>query len=108
MGSLGWGIGIRLAWAEGTDIWHDAASFVSDNPPGIRFNGDGLLVYPARKAQTGFDGPLASLRLKWIRESVEDYMYIDLLLRRGKVNSSTSSLGVLPATLGIGITIQLC
>lgn len=83
-GVTGLGYWDTLAWAKGTDIWHDAASFISDNPPGIVFNGDGLLVYPAKKAEAGFDAPLASLRLKWIRESVEDYMYIDLLLQAGE------------------------
>ncbi|EIJ33186.1 DUF4091 domain-containing protein [Thiothrix nivea] len=83
-GVTGLGYWDTLAWFEGADVWNDAASFVSQNPPGIRFNGDGLLVYPGFKAQTGFDGPLASLRLKWIRESVEDYIYIDLLLQAGE------------------------
>lgn len=83
-GVTGLGYWDTLAWFEGADVWNDAASFVSQNPAGIRFNGDGLLVYPGFNAQTGFDGPLASLRLKWIRESVEDYMYIDLLLQAGE------------------------
>ena len=83
-GVTGLGYWDTLAWHKGADIWQDAASFISDNPPGIVFNGDGLLVYPAKQAQQGFDGPLASLRLKWIRDSVEDYAYIDLLLKAGE------------------------
>ncbi|MGB3918430.1 MAG: hypothetical protein WBL07_13440 [Thiothrix litoralis] len=92
-GVTGLGYWDTLAWAKGTDVWNDAASFISDNPPGIRFNGDGLLVYPAKQAQAGFDGPLASLRLKWIRESVEDYMYIDLLLQAGETAFVQQQLG---------------
>lgn len=83
-GVTGLGYWDTASWFEGADIWHDAASFVSTDPPGIVFNGDGLLVYPGKQAQLGFDGPLASLRLKWIRESVEDYMYIELLLQAGE------------------------
>ena len=37
------------------------------------YNGDGVLVYPGSK------GPMASLRLKMIREGVEDYWYWKLL-----------------------------
>ncbi len=37
------------------------------------FNGDGVLVYPGSK------GPLASIRLKMIRDGVEDYWYWKLL-----------------------------
>jgi len=92
-GVTGLGYWDTLAWTENTDIWQDAASFISDNPPGIVFNGDGLLVYPAKRAQTGFDAPLASLRLKWIRESVEDYMYIDLLLQAGETDFVNQQLG---------------
>lgn len=92
-GITGLGYWDTLAWFEGADVWNDAASFVSQPPPGIRFNGDGLLVYPAYTEQNGFDGPLASLRLKWIRESVEDYMYIDLLMQAGEEAFVKQQLG---------------
>lgn len=83
-GVTGLGYWDTASWFEGADVWNDAASFVSTDPPGIVFNGDGLLAYPGKRSQFGFDGPLASLRLKWIRESVEDYMYIDLLVQAGE------------------------
>lgn len=83
-GVTGLGYWDTASWFEGADVWQDAASFVSNDPPGIIFNGDGLLAYPGRQAQIGFDGPLASLRLKWIRESVEDYVYIDMLMQVGE------------------------
>ncbi len=41
------------------------------------FNGGGLLVYPGIDA--GFDGPVASIRLKNIREGLEDYEYFKIL-----------------------------
>ena len=37
------------------------------------YNGDGVIIYP------GNNGPMASLRLKMIREGVEDYWYWKLL-----------------------------
>ena len=83
-GVTGLGYWDAASWFDGADVWQDAASFVSTNPSGIIFNGDGLLAYPGKKAQIGFDGPVASLRLKWIRESVEDYMYIDMLFQAGE------------------------
>jgi hypothetical protein len=99
-GVTGLGYWDTLAWSAGTDIWHDAASFISDNPPGIVFNGDGLLVYPAKQAQAGFDAPLASLRLKWIRASVEDYMYIDLLVQAGESEFVNQQLGRIARNFG--------
>jgi hypothetical protein len=72
-----------LSWFKGADVWNDAASFVDKESGGV-WNGDGLLIYPGYKDKLGFNGPVASLRLKWIRESVEDYMYIDLLEQAGE------------------------
>ncbi|HZP84420.1 MAG TPA: glycoside hydrolase domain-containing protein [Chthonomonadaceae bacterium] len=46
------------------------------------FPGEGQLVYPG--ADAGVQGTVPSLRLKWIREGVEDYEYIALLQKRGK------------------------
>lgn len=83
-GVTGLGYWDTLASLPGSDVWQDAASFVSQSPPGIRFNGDGLLVYPGFRSRVGFDGPVASLRLKWLREAVEDYMYLDLLHQAGE------------------------
>ncbi|MEB4590149.1 glycoside hydrolase domain-containing protein [Candidatus Thiothrix sp. Deng01] len=99
-GVTGLGYWDTLSWFDGADVWNDAASFVSTDPPGIRFNGDGLLVYPAHKEQFGFDGPVASLRLKWIRESVEDYMYIDLLLQAGEKAFVDQQLGRIARNFG--------
>ncbi len=44
-------------------------------------NGDGTLFYPGTKAQIGgsVDIPVASLRMKMIREGMEDYEYLKLL-----------------------------
>jgi hypothetical protein len=44
---------------------------------GIHFNGGGYLIYPG--VPCGIDGPIASIRLKNIRDSMEDYEYFVLL-----------------------------
>lgn len=99
-GVTGLGYWDTIAWHEGTDIWNDAASFISSDPPGIIFNGDGLLVYPGFRQKNGFDGPLASLRLKWIRESVEDYMYVDQLYAIGEADFARQQIARIARHLG--------
>ncbi|MBK1830936.1 DUF4091 domain-containing protein [Verrucomicrobiaceae bacterium R5-34] len=71
-----------IAWPEATDPWQDAGSFLIDNKT---FNGDGLLIYPpapsrlvgAEKAAAMQPSP--SIRLKWIRDGMEDYEHLQLL-----------------------------
>ncbi len=46
------------------------------------FNGGGILFYPGLEA--GFDGPVASIRLKNIREGLEDYEYFAILDQNGE------------------------
>jgi hypothetical protein len=41
-----------------------------------RFWGEGMLLYPGQPA--GIDGPVTSIRLKLIREAMEDYEYMVL------------------------------
>ncbi|MEW6236021.1 MAG: glycoside hydrolase domain-containing protein [Candidatus Omnitrophota bacterium] len=48
----------------------------------IRWNGDGFLFYPGVDA--GVDGPVASIRLKNLRDGMEDYEYFQILDRQGK------------------------
>jgi hypothetical protein len=74
-----------------TDVWRDALTFDETAKPwkggrypaawAIRLNGDGLLIYPGLEA--GVDGPLASLRLKNIREGAQDFEYLYLLEKTG-------------------------
>lgn len=47
----------------------------------IRWNGEGALVYPGTDA--GIDGPISSIRLKNLRDGMEDYEYFVLLESRG-------------------------
>jgi glycosyl hydrolase family 123 len=61
------------------DAWNNvnnAGKFSSNNYPG-----DGMLVYPGDEA--GIHGVAPSMRLKWIRDGVEDYEYVALLKKAG-------------------------
>jgi len=72
-------------WPEGGfDVWSDAGTYPHDNSE--VYNGDGQLIYPAFPQRHGQEGPVASLRLKWLRESADDYDYIHLLSQRGFKN----------------------
>ena len=57
------------------DVWTD---------PGFRnrYNGEGYLLYPGTEA--GIAGPVASLRLKALRDGLEDYAYFGLLAGLGE------------------------
>jgi len=68
-------------WSTTPDVWHDAGTYHVDDRT---MNGEGLLIYPGEVATVGFDGPIASMRLKWLRESMEDYEYIALLEKSGQ------------------------
>ena len=48
----------------------------------IRWNGEGYLFYPGNEA--GIDGPVASIRLKNLRDGMEDYEYFAILDARGE------------------------
>jgi hypothetical protein len=56
-------------WPE-TDPWVSQLSFKQ------HYNGEGILYYPG--AEAGIDGPVASLRLKALRDGLEDYEYLVL------------------------------
>lgn len=61
------------------DPWRDVGTY---NNGKITLSGDGMFVYPGE--QVGIDGVVPSLRLKWIREGVDDYDYVALLKARGQ------------------------
>jgi hypothetical protein len=65
-------------WEESDDPWTKASSIYH------RYVGDGQLLYPGTVATVGFDGPVASMRLKWIREGMDDYDYIAILKSLGQ------------------------
>ncbi|MBC7351012.1 MAG: DUF4091 domain-containing protein [Thermogutta sp.] len=80
-GLLYWG-GMSY-WDQVEDPWTDANTYRPGpaNRP-LTFNGEGTLVYPARPC--GYEGIVPSLRLKALRDSIEDYDYLELLRRGGK------------------------
>jgi Domain of unknown function (DUF4091) len=61
-----------------SDPWHDL-SFTSD---GENYPGEGQLIYPG--LPVGVSGALPSIRLKWLRDGVEDYEYVEILKGLGR------------------------
>jgi hypothetical protein len=68
---------INEAYSHKPDAWTDVYLFGG--------NGDGTLVYPGRPRDIGgkTDIPIESIRLKLIRDGLEDYEYLTLLSRYG-------------------------
>ncbi len=64
-------------WEQAKDVWTIPATYRN-------YNGEGSLFYPG--IEVGLDGPVASMRLKQIREGIEDFEYLQLLSESG--NSS--------------------
>jgi len=62
-------------WRETTDPWVDPLSYRH------QYNGEGILFYPG--TAVGYDGPVPSIRLKAIRDGMEDYEYLRLLADYG-------------------------
>lgn len=61
------------------DPWNDVQTYTTN---GEQYPGEGMLVYPGE--QVGVNGVVPSIRLKWLRDGVEDYEYIELLKQRGE------------------------
>jgi hypothetical protein len=61
-------------WRAVGNPWEDPLTL-----PWLGANGDGSLLYPG--PPVGLEGPVASLRLKLIREGIEDYEYLAMLRR---------------------------
>jgi hypothetical protein len=69
-----------------SDPWNQVNNtgvFSSNNYPG-----DGHLVYPG--TQVGISGVAPSMRLKWLRDGVEDYEYVAMLKAAGQGNQALS------------------
>lgn len=62
------------------DPWNDVDTAPHPTEP-KNYPGEGMLIYPGE--QVGVKGSVPSMRLKWIREGVEDYEYIEILKRWG-------------------------
>ena len=58
----------------------------ADQRKGPLYNGEGNLLYPGRAV--GYDGIAPSLRLKALRDGIEDYEYLAILQRAGKADEA--------------------
>ena len=84
-GLLYWG-GMSY-WDKTDDPWTQAPSYAGNGrlqqgEKGIVFQGEGSLVYPARAV--GYDGIVPTIRLKALRDAIEDYEYLAIFDRLGK------------------------
>lgn len=68
------------------DPWHNINTFFDRNDSLRPYPGDGMLVYPGEPV--GVKGIVPSMRLKWLREGVEDYEYIAMLKRLGQTQKA--------------------
>lgn len=59
----------------GADPWHAPTAYSAGYP------GEGLLLYPGERH--GATGACASIRLKWLRDGLEDYDYLRMLAEQG-------------------------
>lgn len=93
-GLLYWG-GLTY-WSAVDDVWTQPETY----QPGDRsrpiekrpiYNGEGMLAYPAR--DVGFDGAVPSIRLKAIRDGLEDFDYLALLEAAGKRKEALEIVG---------------
>jgi Domain of unknown function (DUF4091) len=65
------------------DPWNDIQTYDSkDSNPKYYYPGEGMLMYPG--AQVGIEGVVPSMRLKWLRDGVEDYEYVQILKGLGR------------------------
>jgi Glycoside hydrolase 123 N-terminal domain/Glycoside hydrolase 123, catalytic domain len=88
-GLLYWG-GMAY-WTAVEDPWTQPESYrgrgvMQQGAAGRVYNGEGMLVYPGRAV--GYDGIAPSIRLKALRDSVEDYEYMAILDRQGRAREA--------------------
>jgi hypothetical protein len=98
-GLLYWG-GMSY-WRQTDDPWTQAPFYTGNGKPqqgqqGIVFNGEGSLVYPARAV--GYDGIVPTIRLKALREAIQDYEYLAILQRLGKAAEAQKVVRALTET----------
>lgn len=92
-GLLYWGMSY---WQEVDDPWvgvpiYGSRAGVQPSKKTIVFNGEGSLVYPARAV--GYDGIVPSIRLKALRDAIEDYEYLAILGRQGRAEAAGDIVG---------------
>lgn len=70
-------------WAAGTLVGSWATQDFVDGGNGAHYPGEGNLVYPGEPAGMSAGEVAPSMRLKWIRDGVQDYEYVQLLKNAG-------------------------
>jgi hypothetical protein len=98
-GLLYWG-GMSY-WRPSADPWTQTPYYTGNGQPqqgdkGIVFNGEGSLVYPARAV--GYDCVVPTIRLKALRDAIEDYEYLAILQRLGKAAEAQELVRALTQT----------
>jgi len=83
-GLLYWG---GMSYWKVDDPWTEAPYYTGSGRPqqgekGIIFNGEGSMVYPADAV--GYAGIVPTIRLKALRDSIEDFEYLSILQRSGR------------------------
>jgi CARDB protein/glycosyl hydrolase family 123/F5/8 type C domain-containing protein len=71
-------------WLESADPWTDPTTY----GPQV---GEGALIYPGK--DVGYDGPIASIRLKAIRDGIDDYEYLKILTGLGDRATAADTAG---------------
>ena len=98
MGFMSWAVQATGVLYWGVDFWQDPSGAPKDpwkdpywyQGPGA-YPGEALLIYPG--AQVGItDGPVPSIRLKWLRDGVEDYEYMAMLKAAGDASFVDSTV----------------
>lgn len=68
-------------WREVEDPWTDPWTYGRKGDGGLVYNGEGTLLYPGRAC--GYEGAAPSLRLKALRDGLDDYDYLAILEKAG-------------------------
>jgi hypothetical protein len=75
-------------WVRVSDPWIETNTY----PYGqLAFNGEGVLFYPG--SAVGYAGPAPSVRLKALRDGMEDYEYLRILADRGAGSAADEAAG---------------
>lgn len=98
-GLLYWG-GMSY-WRQTDDPWTQAPLYTGNGKPqpgkqGIVFNGEGSLVYPARAV--GYDGIVPTIRLKALRDGIQDHECLAILQRLGQAAEAQKVVRALTQT----------
>ena len=93
-GLLYWG-GMSY-WDAVDDPWLAAPAFsgrgkIQQGDKGRIFQGEGSLVYPARAV--GYEGIVPTVRLKALRDGIDDFEYLSIIERLGKRQAAEKIVG---------------